>query len=64
MAVEDVEDVVSKRGRVSEGEELAVDLLEFLLGEHAQGTVLQETWSVVRFAIFGKAYLMYLVEAH
>ena len=51
---------VSERGGVSEGEELVVDLLEFLLGEHARGTVLQETWSVVRFAIFGGVYPMYL----
>lgn len=35
VAVEDIEDVVCEGGRVAEGEELPVDLLELLFGEHA-----------------------------
>lgn len=42
IAVEDVEDVVGKRRRVAEREELAVDLLELLLCEYAGRAILQE----------------------
>ena len=42
VAVEDVEDVVGEGARVTEGEELAIYLLELLLGEHARGAVLEE----------------------
>lgn len=42
VAVENIEDVVREGRRVAEGEELAVNLLELLLGECAGGAVLQE----------------------
>lgn len=44
VRVEDVEDVVGEGGRVAKGEELSVDLLELLLGEHARGAVLEEAY--------------------
>lgn len=43
VCVEDIEDVICKRRRVSEREELFVDLLELFLSEHARWAVLQET---------------------
>lgn len=42
VGVEDAEDVVGKGRGVAKGEELAVDLLELLLGERARRAVLQE----------------------
>lgn len=42
VRIEDVEDVVCERGRIAEREELLIDLLELLLGEHARRAVLQE----------------------
>lgn len=42
VTVKDIEDVVGERGRIAEGEELSVDLLELLFAEHARGAVLQE----------------------
>lgn len=44
VAVKDVEDVVCERGRVAEGEELPVNLLELLLGEHTRRAILQESY--------------------
>lgn len=43
VGVEDAEDVVGKGRGVAKGEELAVDLLELLLGERAGRAVLEET---------------------
>jgi hypothetical protein len=42
VGVEHPEDVVGERRGVAKGEELPVDLLELLLGEHARGAVLDE----------------------
>lgn len=42
VAVEDVEYVVRERRWIAKGEELAVDLLKLVLGEHARGAVLEE----------------------
>ena len=44
VAVEYVEYVIGKRRGVTEGEELPVDLLEFLLCERTRGAIFQETW--------------------
>lgn len=42
VAVEDVKHVIGEFGRVAEGEELFVDLLEFGFRERARGAVLEE----------------------
>jgi hypothetical protein len=42
VRVEHLEDVVGERVRVTEREELSINLLEFLFGQSARGTVLEE----------------------
>lgn len=44
VTVEDFEDVFGETGRVAEGEELSVDLLEFFFCESAAWVVFQEAY--------------------
>jgi hypothetical protein len=44
VGVKHLEHIVGKGTRVAKGEELAVDLLEFLLGQRAGGAVFEEAW--------------------
>lgn len=44
ICIEHAEHVIGKGRGVAKGEELAVDLLEFLLGQVSGGAVLKEAW--------------------
>lgn len=48
VAVKHVEDIICETRGVAEREELPVDLLELVLGEHARGAVLEEACALSR----------------
>ena len=47
IAIKYIEDVISERRWIAEGEELSIDLLEFVLGEHTRWTILQEAYGII-----------------